>query len=168
MLAFIWAEDSNHGIGYQGQLPWHMPADMKFFKDTTTGNTIVAGRKTFESFKRPLHNRKNIVLTSRDEKDFPEGVVVYHSVKEVLEYYTRQPSQKMFIIGGVRLFEEFLPYATDLYRTTIDHEFAVDTYMPEIDYNHFMLSDFVEGKVDEKNKYPHHIEHFMRVEPENE
>lgn len=165
MLAFIWAEDSNHGIGYQGQLPWHLPADMQFFKETTMGNTIVAGRKTFATFKRPLHNRKNIVLTTRDAAEFPEGVAVFHSVKEVLTYYTSRLDEKMFIVGGSRLFADFLPYTTDLYRTTIEHEFDVDTYMPEIDYSQFLLNDFEQGKVDEKNPYPFKFEHFIRVKP---
>ena len=167
MLAFIWAEDSQHGIGYQGQLPWHMPADMKFFKETTMGNTIVAGSKTFATFKRPLPKRKNIVLTSQDAQNFPAEVVVCHSVAEVLEQYKQDPEQKMFILGGARLFQDFLPYATDLYRTTIDHEFEIDTYMPEVDYSHFILSDFVEGEVDEKNHYPYHFEHYTRVEPQD-
>lgn len=166
MLAFIWAEDSQHGIGYQGQLPWHMPADMQFFKETTTGNTIVAGSKTFATFKRPLPNRKNIVLTSQDAQNFPEGVTVCHSVKEVLTEYRNYPQQKMFIVGGAQLFKDFLPYTNDLYRTTIEHEFKVDTYMPEVDYSDFVLSDFVEGKVDEKNQYPYHFQHFQRIKPE--
>ncbi len=167
MLAFIWAEDSNHGIGYQGKLPWHLPADMKFFKDNTTNNTIVAGRKTFESFKHPLHQRKNIVLTAQDASNFPAGVAVFHSIRDVITYYNRRHNEKLFIVGGVRLFKDFLPYATDFYRTRIDHEFKVDTYMPDIDYSEFMLNDYVEGKVDEKNPYPYHFEHFIRVKPAN-
>ncbi|WP_283678760.1 dihydrofolate reductase [Lentilactobacillus sp. Marseille-Q4993] len=153
MISFIWAEDKNGLIGSNGTLPWHLPDDMHFFKQTTTGHPIVAGSRTFASFGRPLPNRENIVISSRD--DFPEEVVVFHSIPEFLKVAETRSDEEFFVVGGSRIFAQLVDNVDRLYRTKIEAEFSGDTYMTEIDYSDFSLDKSIPGIVDEKNKYAH-------------
>ncbi|ANZ61993.1 dihydrofolate reductase [Secundilactobacillus paracollinoides] len=161
-MIFIWAEDNNHGIGYKGNLPWHLSSDMRFFKRTTTGNTLVSGSRTFASYGKPLPHRKNIVLTTNRHKTYPEGVLVLHSVDDLLTYEDHHPDETIYISGGAKVFASLLPYVDELLRTRIDHEFKVDTYMPDIDYSQFELVSSEAGVVDEKSPYVHYFEAFKR------
>ena len=153
-ITFIWAEDKNGLIGKAGNLPWNLPADMKFFKETTMNDVVVMGRKTYESIpKRPLKNRINIVLTKQlDYK--ADGAIVCHSKEDVLNYIQEKQLQKpIHVIGGVSVFNLFKEEVNILYRTIIDETFKGDTYMPEINYKYFRVIDVTEGVVDEKNIY---------------
>lgn len=161
-MIFIWAEDLNHGIGFRGHLPWHLSSDMKFFKRMTTGNTLVSGSRTFLTYGKPLPHRKNIVLTTNRQKQYPEGVLVLHSVDDLLTYQEHHPEETIFISGGAKVFASLLPYVDELVRTRIDHEFEVDTYMPTIDYSLFELVSSEPGVVDEKSPYPHFFDRFTR------
>lgn len=161
MLAAIWAEDKNGLIGKQGTLPWRLPNDLRFFKEKTTGNIMVMGRKTFEGMgSRPLPNRTTIVLTS-DENYQAEGVLVLHSAAEVLDY-AKQQSLPVFVIGGAVVFQELLPECDMIYRTVIEAEFEGDTYLSEIDWSVWKLVETIPGTVDEKNIYPHRFEIYKR------
>jgi dihydrofolate reductase len=161
MLVALWAQDKNGLIGKDNQLPWSLPADLKFFKETTIGNTIVMGRKTFEGMgKRVLPSRQTIVLT-RDKNYQSEGVLVMHTVEEILDY-AKQAGHPVYIIGGALIFKDYLPYCDQLLRTMIDEEFDGDIYMPEIDWSQWELVQSTEGVVDEKNKYAHRYETFER------
>src|SRR5699024_12852626 len=115
MISFIFAMDKNNGIGFNNGMPWYLPNDFKFFKETTTGHTIIMGRKTFESIGRVLPNRKHIVL-SRHEGDYPEEVELVHDVDVLMDRYEND-EEEVFIIGGGRIFEKCLPYADRLYVT---------------------------------------------------
>ncbi|WP_155430478.1 dihydrofolate reductase [Secundilactobacillus folii] len=152
-MIFIWAEDQHHAIGHKGQLPWHLPADMAFFKQTTTGHTLVSGSRTFASYKKPLPNRKNVVLTTRTETDYPSNVTVLHSVDDVVAYEHAHPNEKVIISGGAKVFKSLLPYVDTLIRTRVQHTFKADTYMPEIDYDQFQLVSSTSHPADEKNQY---------------
>ncbi|MCF6515028.1 dihydrofolate reductase [Lactobacillus sp. S2-2] len=163
MLAFIWAESNHHIIGSQGKLPWSLPNDMRFFKENTINNTIVTGSKTYDSFKRPLPNRINIVLsTHRSQSDFPSNVILMNQKSDILEYEKNHQGQKIFIIGGSRIFNQFIDDVDYLYKTVINYDFDGDTKMPEIDYNQFELINKIDGTIDEKNKYQHHFEIYKR------
>ena len=126
----IVAVDKNFAIGNKGDIPWHISADMKYFRNTTSGKSIIMGRKTLESFpgSKPLPNRKNIVLTRN--KDFKiEGAFVVNSISEAL----MAADDDCFIIGGGEIYKMFLPYVKYAYVTKVDSEFEADTYMVNLD-----------------------------------
>lgn len=152
-MIFIWAEDEHHAIGHKGQLPWHLPADMAFFKKTTTGNTLVSGSRTFATYKKPLPHRKNVVLTSRTATDYPSDVLVLHSAQDVVDYERDHPDETVVISGGAKVFKSLLPFVDTLVRTRVQHTFKADTYMPEIDYSQFNLVSSQVHEPDEKNEY---------------
>lgn len=161
MITFVWAEDENGLIGKDGDLPWHLPADMQFFKQVTLTGNVVMGRKTLESIPNPpLKKRENFVLTTKPTLD-QKGVYVCHSKDEILEK-TKDLKKPLHVIGGVSLFELFKDDVDRLYRTVIHETFEGDTYMCDIDYTAFELIEEKQGTVDEKNKYPHTFQVFKR------
>lgn len=133
-MNLIVAVDKNWGIGRDGGLLTHLPEDMKYFRETTRGKTVVMGRKTLESFPggRPLKNRVNIVLSKREDYA-PEGVQVCRSVDEVLEALKGCGEEDVFIIGGGIVYREFLPYCKKAYVTYIHRAFEVDTDFENLD-----------------------------------
>ncbi|MBN8234622.1 dihydrofolate reductase [Halobacillus kuroshimensis] len=161
MISFIFAMDRHQLIGKDNDLPWHIPNDFKFFKDMTWGKTIIMGRKTFESFGRPLPERKHIVLTSNESYD-REGCTVIHSIDEILKLEQEQPDKEWFVIGGSVLFEKMLPYADRMYLTYIDAEFEGDTYFPPFNYDQWTLSSETKGMKDEKNPYDYYFRTYDR------
>ena len=146
MLAAIWAQDEQGVIGKEGKLPWHLPNDLKFFKEKTIHNTLVLGRATFEGMGcRPLPNRTTIVLTSNPDYQ-AEGVLVMHSVEEILAYADKYEGVTVIV----------------LYRTMIHETFEGDTFFPEIDWSVWEKVATVPGVVDEKNLYAHDYETYHR------
>ncbi len=124
----------NRAIGKRNALPWYLPADLKHFRDKTLGKTMVVGLNTYKSFgEKPLPNRKNVVLT--DDKNYKtvEGVVLAHSIDEVVEL-TKNDGEVM-ISGGAMVYKQFLPLAQRLYLTFIDHDFDGDIFFPEFNMN---------------------------------
>ncbi|WP_261809220.1 dihydrofolate reductase [Levilactobacillus humaensis] len=162
MLIFLWAEGNQGVIGQNGQLPWHLPADMHFFKTVTTGNTILAGSRTYASFGRPLPNRQNIVITHQDRTNFPAEVIVLDSIDAVRQYAATHRQDKLFVVGGAQIFEALLPDVDQLYRTVIEADFAGDTWMPAIDYSQFKLTATQPGVRNEKNPYEYRFEQYQR------
>jgi len=162
MLTFVWAQDKNGVIGYQGGLPWYLPNDMKFFKETTMNGAVVMGRKTYESIPNPpLPKRDNIVLTKNVNYQAAEGVKVFHSKEEVLSFI-KDYSGEVHIIGGAGIFELFKNEVEKLYRTVIDYEFPGDTYMIPINWDKWELIDKQSGIRDEKNQYDHVFETYTK------
>lgn len=125
--------DKNRLIGANGRLPWHLPDDMKWFREQTMGKPVIMGRKTFESIPerfRPLPGRHNIVLTHR--RDYAaEGVTVVHTIEAALT--AAGDVAEIVVIGGAELYTQLLPQADRLYLTQIDAEFDGDAYFPEFD-----------------------------------
>ncbi|WP_086313087.1 dihydrofolate reductase [Enterococcus sp. 7F3_DIV0205] len=161
MLAAIWAQDEKGTIGKENRLPWHLPNDLKFFKQMTEDNTIVMGRKTFEGMgSRPLPNRQTIVLT-RDKGYRAKGVIVFHTIDEVLDY-AKTFAGITFIAGGSAVYEDFLPYCDVLYRTVIHHIFDGDTKFPTVAWDDWTLINLSEGSKDEKNSYDYQFETYQR------
>jgi len=105
----IVAVDQNLAIGKDGKLPWHYAADMKFFKETTLGNTVVMGRRTWLTLKGPLKDRTNIVLSRDLNPGADDSIVVMRDVKSVVEF-SQQRDEDLFVIGGAKIYEAFLPY----------------------------------------------------------
>lgn len=141
-ISMIAAIGKNRELGKNNDLIWHFKDDMNFFRETTTGNTVVMGRKTFESLPHALPNRRNVVITSNKNYS-AQGAEVAGSVSETLEL---TKNDNVFIIGGGRIYSEFLKYADKLYLTEIDAECEdADTFFPEFnkdDYIQEKLTDF--------------------------
>src|SRR5690606_28099551 len=133
------------------QLIWHLPADLKHFKNLTTGHPIIMGRKTFESIGKPLPNRTNIVIT-RQEDFKPAGVLVAHSLNEGL-MLAQQLDANIFVIGGAEIYKQAMFLADTIFLTEVHHEFEGDTFFPEIDTLLWVETDREEYKADEKNPY---------------
>jgi|TARA_Y100000310_G_scaffold344724_2_gene459063 dihydrofolate reductase len=148
-VSFVVAMGKNRVIGKDNSLPWSMPADMKRFKELTTGKTIVMGRKTFESIGKALPNRKNIILT-RDENYKAEHCIVVNSIEEALEI--AESEEEVMVIGGANIYEQFLPKANRIYLTIIDNDFGGDKYFPEYG-NEWKEIEREEHEADEENKY---------------
>lgn len=160
MISFIVAMDKNNVIGQKNDMPWHLPRDLKFFKEKTTGHTIVMGRKTFESIGRVLPNRKHIVIT-RDGSNLPEEVEIFDDIKKVIDLATKT-DEEIFVIGGGDIFKQLLPYADRLYVTFIDESFKGDVYFPEIPRDQFVEVSKVKGIKDEKNPYDYYFIEYER------
>ncbi|MEC0252619.1 dihydrofolate reductase DfrA [Bacillus halotolerans] len=150
MISFIFAMDANRLIGKDNDLPWHLPNDLAYFKKITSGHSIIMGRKTYESIGRPLPNRKNIVVTSAHDSEFP-GCTVVSSIEDVLQ--TTSDTEECFVIGGAQLYTALFPYADRLYMTKIHHRFDGDRYFPEFDESKWKLVSSEQGTKDEKNPY---------------
>jgi len=129
MLSLIVAVAENGVIGRDNALPWHIPEDLRWFKQVTSGKTVVMGRKTFQSIGRPLPNRTNIVIT-RDAGYAAEGVVIAHSLDEAL---AKAGDGEILVIGGRSLFAEALPRADRFYLTEIKRAYEGDVHFPAWD-----------------------------------
>ena len=131
MIIGIVAVDRNGAIGKGGTLPWHYSADMKFFKETTTGNACVMGHKTWHTLKKPLPNRLNIVLSRKAEIEPQESVVVLRDVESVLSM-AKDLKCDLFVIGGEQVYRSFLPYIEKWIVTEVPLEVeGADTFVPE-------------------------------------
>lgn len=161
MISLLVAMDRNHVIGYENDMPWHLPKDLKHFKEKTTGHTMIMGRKTFDSIGRVLPNRKNIILTQ--QKDYRiNGADIIHSLDEVYEREKQNPNEELFIIGGGNLFKQVLPYADRMYITKIDEKFAGDTYFPTFNQSNWVLTKEEKGIKDDKNPYNYYFLQYDR------
>ena len=127
MIRMIAAVATNNQIGLDGQMPWHLPEDLEYFRNVTKGHPIIMGRKTFEAIGHPLPNRQNIILT-RDRHFSVSGVSIIHSFEEALALCKLYPDA--FIIGGGEIYKLFMPYADQLYLTLIDQSIDGDTSFP--------------------------------------
>lgn len=143
IISQIAALAKNKVIGSEGGLPWDIPEDMKYFRDKTAGHIIVMGRKTFESFPKPLKNRLHVVITRQKDYPVPEGVHVFQDIASALEFCkgkTDQWGQEVFIIGGGEIYKQSLLQSDYLYLTLIDGEFPGDTRFPDYEKD-FVLTD---------------------------
>lgn len=133
-MNLIVAVDKNWAIGCGNRLLVSIPADMKFFRETTMGKVVVMGRKTLESFPagQPLKNRTNIVIT-RDKNYKVKDAIVVTSVEETLEELKKYEEEEIYVIGGESIYRQLLPYCKMAYVTKIDHAYEADTYFPNLD-----------------------------------
>ncbi|WP_443939672.1 dihydrofolate reductase [Pedobacter sp. MW01-1-1] len=159
-LSIAVAVGENWAIGKDNQLLWHMPADLKFFKETTSGHTVVMGRKTFDSVGRPLPKRRNIVITRAKDLKI-EQVEVVNSLEEAIEL-TKQEEKPVFIVGGAEIYRQALPLCNTLYLTTIHHVFDADTFFPEINRTEWEEISKERHPADEKNPYDYTFEVLKR------
>lgn len=137
-ISLMAATDTNRLIGNDGELPWHIPEDLKRFRERTLHKPLIMGRKTYESIGTPLDQRKNIVLTKQDQYQ-AEGCHIVHSEQEALE--VAGVSGEIMVIGGESIFRAFLPRSDRLYLTIIHETFSGDTYFPELKPDSWSLMD---------------------------
>lgn len=133
-MKLIAAADARWGIGKDGKLLVSIPADMKYFQSVTSGHTVIMGRKTLESFpgKKPLKNRRNIVLTTRKDLKM-DGVEIASGVEEALRMVSGSDPDEVFCIGGAQIYRLFLPYCDTALITRIDHVYDADAFLPDLD-----------------------------------
>jgi dihydrofolate reductase len=147
-LSLIAAMARNRVIGLHNRLPWRLPADMKRFRELTTGHAIIMGRKTFDSLARPLPNRTNIVVT-RDPEYRPNGATVVHSIEEAIA--SVGSDREAFVIGGEQIYRQTLPVADRLYLTIVDSDFDGDAWFPEYDAREWKEISSEQYRPDENN-----------------
>jgi len=157
-LSIIFAMDDNHLIGKDNGLPWHLPADLAFFKKVTTGHSIVMGRKTYDSIGRPLPNRRNLVITRNTDVSI-DGCEVFNSIDSALQ--SAKEEDEVLVIGGANLCKQVLGQVDRLYITHIEGVFEGDTYFPDYDEGNWQEISCESHTPDEKN--PHHY-HFKILE----
>ena len=157
-ISIVVAMAANGVIGQDNELPWHLPADLKHFKETTMGKPILMGRKTWESIGRPLPGRTSIVIT-RDSTYSAAGCVVVNSIEAAITAAGEE--DEVMVIGGAELYRQVLPNADTIYLTRIHERFDGDTRFPEIRDTEWQQLERVDHEADEKN--PHDYS-FIRLE----
>jgi dihydrofolate reductase len=152
ILSLIAAFGPNNEIGLKSDLPWHLRTDFKRFKELTTKHTIIAGRKTYESFqKKPLPNRTNIVISS-NLNYHPEGVIITRSLQEAIKAIPKNENEA-FIVGGAGLFAQTLPQVSRMYLTKVDYHGPADTFFPQVDLDNYHLISSEIIPADSENDY---------------
>jgi dihydrofolate reductase len=152
MISFIVAASENNAIGKDNQLLWHLPNDMRFFKNTTWGMPMIMGRKTFESMNKKFPGRANIVITR--QKDWTrEGVIVTASIDEAVAKAKETNAREIFIIGGGEIFKEAIPIADTIYMTRVHAILEGDAFFPAIDEKEWEMVKNEEHEQDLKHAY---------------
>ncbi len=148
-ISIIAAMAKNQVIGKNNALPWHLPADLKHFKNVTMGKSIVMGRKTYESIGKPLPGRQNIIITA-DKNYQANGCTIIHSIDDVK---SNKDIPEIFIIGGAEIYKQLLPYTQKLYLTFIDANIDGDSYFPEWQQNQWQYISRENHLADAQNKF---------------
>ena len=152
MLSIIVAKAKNNIIGKDNKLLWHIPDDLRRFKELTTNHNIIMGRKTFESIGRILPNRKHIIFSQNpDFKIDNENIEIVHSMLQIQQYI--EDENENFVIGGAMIYNLLMPYVTKMYVTEIDKDFEGDTVFPRINPDIWQEISREEGPKDEENDF---------------
>ena len=160
MIIMIAAVAENNALGKNNELVWHLPNDFKRFKSLTTGHHIIMGRKTFESFPKPLPNRTHVVITR--QKDYnPEGCIVVDSIEKALAVCPE--NETSFIIGGGEIYNLGLPFADKLEITRVHHTFDADAFFPEINTNEWKEIQAESNPIDDKHQFAYTYQTFVKV-----
>ena len=150
-ITLIAAAAENNALGKDNDLVWHLPDDFKRFKAITSGHFIVMGRKTFESFPKPLPNRTHIIITRQKEYQVPEGCLVATNIEEALQLCPQ--NEEVFIIGGGEIYKQSIEIADKIELTRVHTEVEADTFFPEIDQNNWKILEEEYHPKDEKHKF---------------
>jgi dihydrofolate reductase len=151
IVTIVVAIAENNAIGKNNQLLWYLPADLKHFKNITTGHTVIMGRKTYESVGKPLPNRRNIIITRQDITI--EGCEVVKSIEDALALCADE--EEVFIIGGAEIYRQSMRLTNRIYLTVVHQKFDADSFFPEIHYEEWMETEQEDHEPDEKNKLPY-------------
>jgi dihydrofolate reductase len=153
-ISIIVAAATNNAIGKDNQLLWHLPNDMKFFKNTTWGMPVIMGRKTFESLGKPLNGRVNIVITRQTDWQ-AEGAVVVNNLTDALFVAQSTDCKEAFVIGGGEIYHQALAKAQRIYLTRVNTIIEADTFFPEIDPENWHLQSNTDFAADAKHAFPY-------------
>ncbi|MBJ2123075.1 dihydrofolate reductase [Flavobacterium sp. IB48] len=159
MIIMIAAAAENNALGKNNELVWHLPNDFKRFKSLTTGHHIIMGRKTFESFPKPLPDRVHIVI-SRQENYKPEGCIVVDSIEKAIALCPENDDS--YVIGGGEIYNLALPFTDIIELTKVHHSFDGDAFFPKINKNEWILVESEENYKDEKHLYDYTYETYIR------
>lgn len=161
-VSAIVAIDKNYAIGQNNQIPWYLPADLKYFKKTTIHHHVIMGRKTFESIGRPLPKRTNIVIT-RNPFYVATDAIVLHSMEEALQFAKEGGEKEAFIIGGGIIYEAAFPLLDRIYITEVETEVeAPEVFFPKFDPTEWNLISESHHLADEKNEFNYTIKIFEK------
>jgi dihydrofolate reductase len=161
MISIIAAVADNNVIGGNNKLLWHLPADLKRFKQLTLGHPVIMGRKTFESIGKPLPGRENVVIT-RNPDFKAEGITIVRSLDEVLKKFS---GQDVFIIGGAEIYAQSMSLADKIFLTRIYQLFEGDSFFPAIDERIWKVKREEMHEPDEKNPYRYAFIDYERIKP---
>ncbi|MDQ0595622.1 dihydrofolate reductase [Chryseobacterium ginsenosidimutans] len=164
MTTIVVAMGEKNEIGFENQLLWHLPKDLKHFKDITSGHPIIMGRKTYESIGKPLPNRTNIVV-SRKKGWFEEGILIVGSIKEAVKF-AKKIDEEVFIIGGGNIYEQTIDIVDKLEVTLVKADLQADTYFPKIDSKIWKKTTEVCHEKDEKNQYDFCFQTYEKIKNE--
>ena len=159
-LAMIVAASENNVIGINGDLPWRLSADLKRFKKLTMGHHIIMGRKTFDSIGRLLPGRTTVIVTRQPDFKF-EGAKVVHSIEQATEVCGEDDCP--FVTGGAEIYRIALPFVNDIHLTRVHTELEGDTFLPEVDWESWVLEDEEPHPKDEKNNFTFSFETYRRL-----
>ncbi len=163
LISAIAAISSNRVIGKDNQIPWYLPADLKFFMQTTLNHHVLMGRKNYQSIGKPLPRRTNVVIT-RDPFFVSSGCVVVHSIKEAIQVAYENGEQEAFIIGGGQIYEQAMPFVNKIYLSEIDLNIDGDVYFPELDPTVWSLESEDLREPDERNQHAFTIRVYNRLQ----
>lgn len=163
MTTIVVAMGENNGIGADNQMLWHLPNDLKHFKEITTGHPVIMGRKTFESIGKPLANRTNIVV-SRKKDWFQEGILIVGSIKEALKF-AKKINEDIAIIGGGNIYEQTMELTDRLEVTVVKASVEADTFFPKIDLKIWEKTSEECHEKDEKHQYGYCFQTYERKLP---
>lgn len=161
MTTIVVAMGEKNEIGFENQLLWHLPKDLKHFKEITSGHPVIMGRKTYESIGKPLPNRTNIVV-SRKTDWFEEGILIVGSIKEAIKF-AKKIDEEVFIIGGGKIYEQTMDVVDKLEVTLVKADLEADTFFPKIDPKVWKKTDEICHEKDEKNQYDFCFQTFERI-----
>jgi len=162
IISLIVAASANNVIGNNNQLPWHLPADMKFFKNTTWGMPVIMGRKTFEAMQnKALPGRKNIIITRQENLKLKDSAVV-NDFSDALFVARETDCKEVFVIGGGEIFKDVIDKANRIYMTRVHTILEGDAFFPEIDGKKWKQVSKKDCYADEKHKYDFSIEVWER------
>lgn len=160
-ISIIAAVADNYAIGKANKLPWHLSADLKHFKELTSGHAILMGKRTFESLPNgPLPNRKNIVLSSILSEGVNEGYYEADSLEDA--FYLCEKEEKVFIIGGAAVYSQALEIADSMHITWVHADIVGDIFFPAIDFDQWMEKSRESFEADDKNEYPYSFVYYER------
>jgi dihydrofolate reductase len=161
MLTLIAATSTNNALGKDNQLVWHLPDDFKRFKALTTDHYIIMGRKTFESFPKPLPNRTHVIITRQSNYEAPEGCIVVSSLEEAIAISPK--SEEVFIVGGGEIYKQSIDIADKVDLTRVHTTVEADTFFPEINPEKWELVFEEHHPKDEKHAFDFTLQTFIKA-----
>jgi dihydrofolate reductase len=160
MITIIAAIGLDNSLGKDNKIIWHLPDDFKRFKEITSGHFIIMGRKTFESFPKPLPNRTHIIITRNKDYKAPQGCFVVDSIEKAIEICPK--TETIFIIGGAEIYKQSINLANCIELTRINGNFEADAFFPEVDLELWKLQNSIYHEKDEKHSYSFSFQTYIK------